>query len=82
MVHLVPESTVDQFWLLVELNIYHTLPTDDATTSPHQCDGTIIKLPSKLFCCLSHEHETLSIRHNFGGIQSLEHTQKKIGYQK
>jgi hypothetical protein len=45
--------------------------TDNATTAPHQCNTSIVQVPAVLLGSLTHQHETLSIRDDLGGVKSL-----------
>lgn len=48
------------------------VPSDDAASSPHQSDGTIVEGPTELFGCLPQQHEALRVGNNLGGIEGLQ----------
>ena len=48
----------------------HT-PSDDAASSPHESNPSIVELPVVDLGRLPHEHETLGIGHDLRGIESL-----------
>lgn len=45
--------------------------SDDATTSPHEGDGGVVKLPAVGLSGLSDEHEALGVRNDLGGVKGL-----------
>ena len=44
---------------------------DDASTSPHGGNTSVVQLPVVDLGSLSHEHETLSIRDDLGSVKGL-----------
>ena len=56
---------------LINKNTPPDLPSYDAASPPHESNTAIIQCPIKLFGCLPHQHEALSIGHNLRCIQSL-----------
>lgn len=49
----------------------HT-PANDAATTPHEGNSSVVKVPPKLSCCLPQEHEALGIGNNLAGIEGLQ----------
>lgn len=46
-------------------------PSDDAATSPHQSDGTVVEGPAELFGRLPQQHEALSVGDDLRGVKGL-----------
>ena len=46
-------------------------PSDDAASSPHESNPSVVELPVVDLGCLPHEHESLGIGHDLRGIESL-----------
>lgn len=44
---------------------------DDTTTSPHLGDTGVVQVPTVLLAGLTHEHESLSVRDDLGGVEGL-----------
>jgi hypothetical protein len=44
---------------------------DDTSSSPHGSDTGVVEGPVVGLGSLSHEHETLSVRHDLGGVKGL-----------
>lgn len=59
--------------LIVSLALMKTGAThlDDTSSSPHGSDTGVVEGPVVGLGSLSHEHETLSVRHDLGGVKSL-----------
>lgn len=47
------------------------LRSDNATTSPHQSDTGVVELPVVLLSSFTHEHESLRVRDDLGGVEGL-----------
>ena len=56
----------------VELNV----PSDDAASSPHQSDGSVVEGPAELFGCLPQQHEALRVGNDLGGVEGLQEKKK------
>ena len=54
------------------------VPSNDAATSPHEGNPSVVELPTELFGCFSHQHESLSVRHNFGGVKSFPYLKNNV----
>lgn len=48
------------------------VPSNDAASSPHQGDRTIVERPAKLVGCLAQQHESLRVGNDLGRIQGLD----------
>ena len=44
---------------------------DDATATPDSGNTCVVQVPAELLSSLTHEHETLRIRDDLGGIEGL-----------
>lgn len=44
---------------------------DNATTTPHLSNASIVEVPALLLGSLTHEHEALRVRDDLGGVESL-----------
>jgi hypothetical protein len=44
---------------------------DDTTTSPHLGDTGVVQVPTVLLSGLTHEHESLGVRDDLGGVKGL-----------
>jgi len=77
-VHGVHEELVHQqiaqLGVLVEgvLDVAEESTADDAAAAPHERDAAVVQVPAVDTRRLAHQHETLSVRHDLGRVQSLE----------
>ena len=54
------------------------VPSNDAATSPHEGDPSVVELPTELFGCFSHQHESLSVRYDFGGVERFPYLKNNV----
>jgi hypothetical protein len=59
------------FWLAVRDNADRETHLDDASSTPHGSDTSVVKLPVLDLGSLTHEHEALSVRHDLGSVKRL-----------
>jgi hypothetical protein len=44
---------------------------DDATTTPHAGNTSVVQVPLEVLSSLTHEHEALGVRHDLGSVECL-----------
>lgn len=54
------------------------VPSDDAASSPHQGDRTVVQRPAELFSGLSQQHESLRVGDDLGSIEGLDRESKPV----
>jgi len=55
-----------------------TAPADDAASSPHEGDGSVVEGPAQLLGGLPEEHEALGVGDDLGGVQALEEQETTV----
>lgn len=76
----VGEEEVLELWVLA-VGISDVLEedgADDASSAPHEGDGWLVELPLVLLSGLLHEHETLGVGDNLGGVKRLLEVLKEL----
>jgi hypothetical protein len=58
--------TVERF-----LDLAEERAADNASTTPHECDATIVQVPAVLLGRLAHEHVPLGVADDLGGEERL-----------
>ena len=53
------------------------VPSNDAATSPHEGDASVVELPTELLGRFPHQHESLSVRYDFGGVERFPYLQNR-----
>jgi len=73
LVEEVVEKEVFKIWLLAvgRGDVLQEDGSDDATTTPHEGNGRLVELPAVLLGGSLHQHETLGVRDDLGGVQAL-----------
>lgn len=78
ILHSITEERVQQQVLQLSVSVKRLFDftqedtSDDAASSPHQCDRAVVKGPAKLYGCLSQQHEALCVGDDLGGVEGLE----------
>lgn len=76
----VGEEEVLELWVLAVgiSDVLEENGADDASSAPHEGDGRLVELPVVLLSGLLHEHETLGVGDNLGGVESLLEVLKEL----